>query len=88
MKTQSKFGSLAAGLLFAFQVFAAPVNINKADAVTLAESLNGIGPVIAEQIVTYREENGSFENPEDLMKVKGIGQKTFENNKGDILVAD
>jgi len=88
MKTRVMFGSLVAGLLFAFQAFATPVNINKADAATLAESLNGVGPAIAEQIVTYREENGSFANPEDLMKVKGIGQKTFENNKEDILVAD
>ena len=48
----------------------------------------GVGPQTAENIVTYREQNGGFENPEDLMKVNGIGPKIFENNKEDILVAD
>ncbi|MBS1269293.1 MAG: hypothetical protein MAG794_00242 [Gammaproteobacteria bacterium] len=88
MKTQTILGSLAAGLFIAFQSFAAPVNINEADAVTLAESLNGVGPVISEQIVSHREQNGSFSSPEELMNVNGIGQVTFENNKDDILVED
>lgn len=87
MKTQILLGTCA-GLLMAVQAVAAPVNINKADAGTLAESLAGIGPVTSKEIVTYRKENGAFENPEDLMKVNGIGQKTFEQNKEDILVKD
>jgi len=86
MKTNAIFGSLAAGLLLAFQAAAAPVNINEADAATLAESLNGIGPVTSERIVQYRDENGPFAQPEDLMKVNGIGPSTFEDNKADIMV--
>lgn len=88
MKTKLMFGSLAAGLLLAFQTAAAPVNINTADAVALAEALNGVGPVTSEKIVSYREENGSFTAPEDLMKVNGIGPATFEDNKADILIEE
>lgn len=88
MKTQLLTGTLLAGLFTAFQALAAPVNINEADAATLAESLNGVGPATSQEIVSYREENGGFENPEDLMQVNGIGPKTFENNKADILVED
>jgi len=88
MKTKTMIASSVAGALFSIQAFAAPVNINKADAATLAESLNGVGPVISKEIVSYREESGGFENPEDLMKVNGIGPATFEENKDDILVRD
>lgn len=88
MKTQILLGSLASGLLFAVQSLAAPVNINTADAATLAEALNGVGPVTSQEIVSYREENGSFAKPEDLMKVNGIGPATFEDNREDILVKD
>ena len=88
MKTQLLIGTLFAGLFTALQALAAPVNINEADAATLAESLTGVGPVTSQEIVTYREENGGFEKPEDLMKVKGIGQKTFDNNKADILIEE
>lgn len=88
MKTQMLIGTLLAGSLAAFQSLAAPVNINEADAATLAESLNGVGSVTSQEIVSYREENGGFEKPEDLMKVDGIGPKTFENNEADILVEE
>lgn len=88
MKTQILLGSLASGLLFAVQSLAAPVNINTADAATLAEALNGVGPVTSQEIVSYREENGGFAKPEDLMKVNGIGPATFEDNREDILVKD
>lgn len=51
------------------------INVNTASAEVLAE-LKGIGPVIAERIVDYRQENGSFSAAEDLMEVKGIGSGT------------
>lgn len=86
MKTPLTIAAAAAGMLFSLGTLAAPVNINTADAATLADSLNGVGPVISEEIVSYREENGGFEAPEDLMKVNGIGPATFEDNKADILV--
>lgn len=88
MKTKILLASCAAGMLLAFQSFAAPVNINKADAATLAKSLTGVGPVTSKEIVAYRKQNGAFNKPEDLMKVNGIGQKTFQANKKDILVKE
>jgi len=55
------------------------VNINTASVEELVK-LDRIGPKYAERIVQYREMNGSFEEPEDIMKVKGIGPKTLEAN--------
>lgn len=54
-----------------------PVDINTADAETL-DTLPGIGPALAERIITYREENGPFDSGEELMEVKGIGEATYE----------
>ena len=48
------------------------VNINTATSEQL-QTLPGIGPVLAERIIAWREENGSFRAPEELTKVKGIG---------------
>jgi len=56
------------------------ININQADAKTLT-TLKGIGKDRAVKIIEYRETNGPFEKVEDLMKVKGIGKKIFEQNK-------
>ena len=64
---------------------AAKVNINTATVEELTQ-LQGIGPKYAAKIVEYREQKGPFVSPEDLMKVPGIGQKTFENNKEVIVV--
>lgn len=56
------------------------VNINTANAEQLI-SLPRIGEKIAQRIIDYRKENGKFKKPADLMKVKGIGEKTFEKLK-------
>ncbi len=61
------------------------LNINSASVEQLAQ-LKGIGEIIAARIVEYRTKNGPFKTPEDIMKVKGIGQKTFERIK-DLIVA-
>ena len=61
------------------------VNINEADADTLA-TLKGIGKDRALKIIEFREQNGPFQKPEDIMKVKGIGQKIFEQNKDFITI--
>ncbi|SDM83191.1 comEA protein [Psychrobacillus sp. OK028] len=53
------------------------VNINSADATALT-TLPGIGAAKAEAIITHREQSGAFKEKQDLMKVSGIGQKTFE----------
>ncbi|MHC0035844.1 helix-hairpin-helix domain-containing protein [Pseudoneobacillus sp. C159] len=53
------------------------VNINKATENEL-ETLPGIGPAKAKAIIEYRETNGVFKTIEDLKKISGIGEKTFE----------
>ncbi len=78
---------LAFLLAFALPTLAtAQVDINSADAKTLAESLSGVGLVRAEAIVAYRNANGPFRNIEDLASVKGIGKKTLEANRGAIVI--
>ena len=61
------------------------VNINTATAEEIAQ-LKNIGSTYAMRIVEYRQENGPFEKPEDILKVKGIGEKTYELNKDKISV--
>lgn len=61
------------------------ININTADKDELTK-LRGVGPVIADRILEYRQNNGAFENIEDIKKVKGIGPKTFEKMKDSITV--
>lgn len=56
---------------------AASIDINTASAEDLM-NLQGIGPKKAEQIVAYREMHGSFESVDDLVQVKGIGERTLE----------
>ncbi|MCH4020052.1 MAG: ComEA family DNA-binding protein [Erysipelotrichaceae bacterium] len=58
----------------------AKVSINTADLETLT-TLPGIGPSTAARIIAFREENGLFQQLEDLMKVKGIGPSKFEKVK-------
>jgi competence protein ComEA len=65
-------------------VWAGPVDINTADAATIARELQGIGLSKAQDIVEYRAKNGAFKNPEDLRKIKGIGVKTLERNRANI----
>lgn len=61
------------------------VNINTADSDTL-RTLDGIGPAMAERIINYRNENGSYKSVEDLKNVKGIGDKTFEKLKDHVCI--
>lgn len=52
------------------------VNINTADAAELA-LLPRVGAVVSQRIIDFRQENGPFKSAEDLMLVRGIGEKTF-----------
>ncbi len=61
------------------------ININTASVEELAQ-LKRVGTKYAERIVEYRNTNGSFVNPEDIMNVPGIGQKIWEENKDRIVV--
>lgn len=78
---------LATTLMFsALTVWAAPVDINSADAATMATAMKGIGLSKAQAIVKYRKDNGKFSSIDDLAQVKGIGKKTVEKNKDNITV--
>ncbi|AME08060.1 helix-hairpin-helix domain-containing protein [Bacillus siamensis] len=63
----------------------APVNINTATLDEL-QAISGVGQKKAEAIIAYREENGRFQTAEDLMKVSGFGEKSFERIKTSITV--
>ena len=81
---------LAACMLVAFLLLAAlgtitaqeqvKININQATIDELV-ALKRVGPAYAQRIVDYRKQKGPFEKPEDIMKVPGIGLRTYEANK-------
>ena len=85
MKTFTTLAALAA-LTMSSAGLAAPVNINTASAEEIAEALNGIGLARAQAIVAYREAYGEFSRADEIVFVRGIGDATYERNKGDILV--
>jgi competence protein ComEA len=62
------------------------ININTATAQQLSDGLDGIGAVMANRIVAYRQKNGGFKTIEEIKKVSGIGEKTFEKLKNAITV--
>jgi len=61
------------------------ISINQASADQLM-TLKGIGPAKAEDIIQYREANGSFKTIEELLEVSGIGPKTFEDIKDSVTI--
>ncbi|MBB5019233.1 competence protein ComEA [Chitinivorax tropicus] len=63
----------------------AAVDLNAASQQQL-EALPGIGPAKAKAIIEYRTKNGPFKAPEDVMKVSGIKQGTFDKIKGELTV--
>ena len=65
-------------------VMAIPVNVNQADAETIADALAGIGQKTAIKIVEYRKANGPFKAIEDLTNIKGIGEKKLAKIKQDV----
>ena len=67
-------------------VFAGPVNVNTADAETISQELQGVGMSKALAIVEYRQANGPFKTAQDLESVKGIGARTVEINRDNILL--
>ena len=81
--TAAAFALLAAPTL----LLAGPVDVNTADAATIAAELNGVGMTKAKAIVEYREKHGPFRSADDLTLVKGIGERTVEINRSDIKVS-
>ncbi|MBC8026974.1 MAG: helix-hairpin-helix domain-containing protein [Steroidobacteraceae bacterium] len=84
MTLKNLIPTLAAFLLLAPLVQADPVNVNTADATSLAKALNGVGPAKAKAIVAYRDKNGPFKSVDQLAMVEGISQKLIDKNRGDI----
>lgn len=79
---------LAAVVLAALPLaaYAGPVNINTADATTIARELTGIGLARAQAIVEYRQKNGPFRTADDLANVKGVGKRVVEQNRANIRI--
>ncbi|NYZ65943.1 helix-hairpin-helix domain-containing protein [Endozoicomonas sp. SM1973] len=88
MKNLLKSLTLAISVLMASFSWASAneVNINTADAVTIAEVLTGVGEAKAKAIIAYRDEHGDFTSIEQLLEVKGIGEGTLNKNEGKIVV--
>ncbi|MBR3240067.1 MAG: helix-hairpin-helix domain-containing protein [Eubacteriales bacterium] len=61
------------------------IDLNRADAQQL-QQIAGIGPVLSEAIVAWREENGPFRRTEDLLQVPGIGEKTLEAIRDELVI--
>jgi len=82
----SRISALLVSLLAPVVLLAGPVDINKADAETLARELTGVGTARAQAIVEYRQEHGAFRQPEELLNVSGIGIQILEQNRDNILI--
>lgn len=61
------------------------ININKAGLIDL-QKIVGVGPAMANKIISYREENGKFNDIEELKNIKGIGEKTYENLREQVYI--
>jgi len=66
---------------------ATPINLNTATQAQL-ESLPGVGAKAAERILEYRQKNGNFKKVEDLMNVKGFGEKVFLKLRPRLVVSE
>jgi competence protein ComEA len=77
-------GSLILGLLFSMSAWAA-VDLNSATQSEL-ETVKGIGPAKAKQIVEYRQKNGPFKSVDALADVKGFGKASVARFKGELMV--
>jgi competence protein ComEA len=87
MKTPlRRIGAALLTALLSFAAFAGPVDINTADAKTIARELKGIGLARAKAIVEYREKNGPFRSADDLSRVKGLGARVIEQNRANIRI--
>ena len=72
-------------LLLFFSFSFGAININKANSAQL-QTLNGIGPTKAQEILKYRKAHGGFKSVDELVNVKGIGPKTVQKLKSQISV--
>ena len=73
-------------MLLPMLALAGPVNVNSADAETISAELKGVGLSKAQAIVEWRKSNGPFKSADDLALVKGIGERTVEINRANIML--
>ena len=73
-------------LLLSTSAFAEKININTANADQIASAMSGIGDNKAKAIVEYRTSHGKFKTIDSLENVDGIGEKTIEKNKDNIML--
>jgi len=71
--------------LISTSALAEPVDLNVASAQEIARSLHGIGLSKAQKIIEYRIRFGPIDTPEELLAIKGIGEKTLEKNRANII---
>ena len=88
MFTLSRLGFAGFFTLLVGQSIAAPVDINCADAASLASSLRGVGDAKAAGIIAHRTEHGPFRSADDLVNVSGIGPKIVAENRADIVITE
>lgn len=74
-------------LLFVFitTLLFSAVNVNRANSAQL-QTLNGIGPTKAQEIIKYRKSHGGFKTVDELVNVKGIGPKTLIKMKSQVTI--
>lgn len=72
-------------LFFLFTFAMATININTANSAQL-QTLNGVGPAKAQEIMKYRKSHGGFKSVDELVNVKGIGPKTLAHLKSQLSV--
>ena len=65
-----------------------PLNINTANAETLAEAIKGVGIKRAEAIVAYRQQHGPFKTVDALVQVRGIGQSIVDGSRAQLTVTE
>lgn len=83
------FRILLTGLTFLLSSAAfaiGPVDINSADAETLATAIKGVGVKKAEAIVAYRDQHGPFKSVDELTLIRGIGEKTVESSRDNLTI--
>ena len=88
MNNVTRLFTLALFFLFSSLALADVVNINSADAQTMADNITGVGLKRAQAIVNFREEHGPFKSVDELTQVKGIGLKLVEENRVNLTVSE
>ena len=71
--------------LIPISALAEPIDLNVASAQEIAETLDGIGRSKAQKIIEYRIRFGPIDTPEELLAIKGIGERTLEKNRAKII---